>query len=307
VLRGRLVTLRPFRSEELPAFAQSRPHARRERLKQRVAHSGELVDGLLDLAIEAEGRLVGDIGARHPPESSPPGVFDVGIELFRAADRGRGLGREALGLLTGHLFDSGLAERVQGSTAVWNAPMRRVFELLGYVEEGVMRSFMPSRAGSREDYVLYGVTRAEWSARAGAAPARAAAPRIAAASPVLAVRDLERSASWFVRVLGCERSDPDPGNWAFCRAGEVTFMLGRCPDAPPASEIGDHSYVAYVLVDDVDAVHARALAEGAEVLKPPTDEPWGCRELALRTPDGHRLTLAQPSGARRSGRSALGG
>jgi hypothetical protein len=25
------------------------------------------------------------------------------------------------------------------------------------------------------------------------------------------------------------------------------FMLGRCPDVPPASELGDHSYVAYLL------------------------------------------------------------
>jgi hypothetical protein len=30
-------------------------------------------------------------------------------------------------------------------------------------------------------------------------------------------------------ALGCELDDPDPGNWRFCRAGEVIFMLGRCP------------------------------------------------------------------------------
>jgi uncharacterized glyoxalase superfamily protein PhnB len=60
----------------------------------------------------------------------------------------------------------------------------------------------------------------------------------------------------------------------------------------PASEIGDHSYVAYLDVDDVDAVHRRALDGGPEVLKPPTDEPWGRRELALRSPDGHRFMVA---------------
>ena len=117
--------------------------------------------------------------------------------------------------------------------------------------------------------------------------------RLEGSDPVLAVHDLDRSATWFCRVLGCERSDPDPGNWAFCTAGAVTFMLGRCPDALPASSLGDHSYVAYLRVDDVDAFHARALAEDAEVLKPPTDEPWGQRELALRSPDGHRFMLGQ--------------
>jgi len=56
-------------------------------------------------------------------------------------------------------------------------------------------------------------------------------------------------------------------------------MLGRCPDAVPASELGDQSYVAYLRVDDVDACYERAVNAGAEILKAPTDEPWGMREL----------------------------
>jgi uncharacterized glyoxalase superfamily protein PhnB len=117
--------------------------------------------------------------------------------------------------------------------------------------------------------------------------------RLTGSNPVLAVHDLDLSASWFSRVLGCERSDPDPGNWAFCTAGAVTFMLGRCPDVVPASSLGDHSYVAYLTVDSVDAFYDRAVSERAEVLKAPTDEPWGRREMALRSPDGHRFMLGQ--------------
>ena len=116
---------------------------------------------------------------------------------------------------------------------------------------------------------------------------------ILGSNPVLAVHDLDHSADWFTRVLGCERTDPDPGNWVFCRAGAVTFMLGRCQDAVPARELGDHSYVAYLDVEAVDDFYQRALAEGAEILKPPTDEPWGRREMALRTRDGHRFMLGQ--------------
>jgi len=115
------------------------------------------------------------------------------------------------------------------------------------------------------------------------------------ADPVLAVHDLEASARWYLEVLGCSRLDPDPGNWVFCRSGAVTFHLGRCPDAARALDIGDHSYLAYLAVDDVDAFHRRASAAGAEVLKAPRDEPWGRREMALRSPDGHRFMLAQPS------------
>jgi uncharacterized glyoxalase superfamily protein PhnB len=117
--------------------------------------------------------------------------------------------------------------------------------------------------------------------------------QILGSDPVLAVHDLDASAEWFERVLGAQRHDPVPG-WAFCRAGSVTFMLGCCPDEPPASAIGDHNYVAYLTVDGVDAFYERAVLAGAEVLKAPTDEPWGRREMALRSPDGHRLVLAEP-------------
>jgi hypothetical protein len=67
--------------------------------------------------------------------------------------------------------------------------------------------------------------------------------QISGSDPVLAVHDLEASADWFCSVFGYERTDPDPGNWVFCRAGAVTFMLGRCPDALPAADLGDHNYV----------------------------------------------------------------
>jgi RimJ/RimL family protein N-acetyltransferase len=42
--------------------------------------------------------------------------------------------------------------------------MRRVLEKLGFTFEGVMRGFMPVGAG-REDFALYGVTKAEWADR----------------------------------------------------------------------------------------------------------------------------------------------
>jgi predicted enzyme related to lactoylglutathione lyase len=103
-------------------------------------------------------------------------------------------------------------------------------------------------------------------------------------NPVLAVHDLERSAAWYRDVLGCETRDPDPGNWTFCRSGGIDFMLGRCPDVVAASEIGDHSYVAYLRVDDVKAFHDRAVKAGAEILKPPRTSRGGCASLACDLP-----------------------
>lgn len=113
---------------------------------------------------------------------------------------------------------------------------------------------------------------------------------------VLAVRDLDISRKWYKHVLDCEADEVDPGNWVFMRRDHVSFMLGRCPDAIPVPDLGDHQYIAYLVVDDVDAFHERAVKgveqAGGEILKAPRDEPWGMREMALRTVDGHRMMIA---------------
>ena len=183
------VTLRPFRPEEVELVWEARkrrasptspvtPGARRA-IQRQIERSGRLSDGFLKLAIDVDGRLVGEIDARCPPNALPPGVFEVGIELYADEDRGRGYGTEAVRQLVDRLFAREGAERVQASTAAGNTAMRRVLEKLGFVYEGTLRGFMPS-GGGRDDYVLYAVTRADW---ATPTPASAASRRGAPAGP----------------------------------------------------------------------------------------------------------------------------
>jgi len=47
-------------------------------------------------------------------------------------------------------------------------------------------------------------------------------------------------------------------------------------------------------VDDVDAVHARAIAAGFSPGTTPADAPWGERYFHIRDPDGHELSFAKP-------------
>ena len=158
-LRGERVVLRTFREDELPVVTDSITE-----IRARTRRAGVFVDGFLELAIEVEGRLVGDIQARRPKRGLPAGVYELGIDLYDDADRGRGLGSEALRLLTDHLFAKQDTGRVQASTSLENHAMRRALEKLGFREEGVMRGFMANDAGGRDDYVLYGVTREDWGA-----------------------------------------------------------------------------------------------------------------------------------------------
>jgi len=46
-------------------------------------------------------------------------------------------------------------------------------------------------------------------------------------------------------------------------------------------------------VDDVDAMHALALAAGFTPESPPRDAPWGERYFHLTDPDGHELSFAK--------------
>ena len=71
------------------------------------------------------------------------------------------------------------------------------------------------------------------------------------------------------------------------------IMAGQCPDALPPSQLGDHSYFAYLVVDDVDGFYTNVIAAGVEITKPVASESWRMREFVLRTIDGHRIMIGQ--------------
>jgi predicted enzyme related to lactoylglutathione lyase len=116
---------------------------------------------------------------------------------------------------------------------------------------------------------------------------------------VLAVPDLERSAAFYHDALGFEVREIGDAGWRIFERDDCRIMAGSCPDALPAAQLGDHSYFAYLVVDDADAYYLRVKAANAEVTKPITDEPWGMREFGLRTVDGHRLMIGQDTGPNR--------
>ncbi len=47
-------------------------------------------------------------------------------------------------------------------------------------------------------------------------------------------------------------------------------------------------------VDDVDEMHARAVASGLRPATSPADATWGERYFHIRDPDGHELSFARP-------------
>lgn len=117
-------------------------------------------------------------------------------------------------------------------------------------------------------------------------------PRVLATEFVLAVPSLSEARDYWCDVLGFEAVESPPG-WLFIRLDGHEVMLGECAEALKPSETGDHSYFGYYVLEDVDAYAAQITARGAIVRIPPTDQPWGMREMAVATPAGHRMMFGQ--------------
>ena len=166
------VSLRPLHEADLARLWDARTasesrlgadtsESARRKLAERVAQSGRFANGEILLGIVADGALAGEIQARQPEMGLPPGVFEIGIEIYDPAARGVGIGRRALAQLLSHLFVDEFAHRVQLTTDVDNAAMRRVAERLGFRCEGTLRGFMPTADGPR-DYLMYAMTKGDF-------------------------------------------------------------------------------------------------------------------------------------------------
>ena len=116
-------------------------------------------------------------------------------------------------------------------------------------------------------------------------------------TPILNVSDIQQSFTWFEK-LGWEKGWDwgTPPTFGAVRSGECEIFLcldgqgGRGKSALTMTfgfETADKGTWMCILVDDVDAVHQHCIEQGLEVTWPPTDMPWGLREMHVRHPDGH--------------------
>lgn len=104
------------------------------------------------LLIVVDERIIGYIaffeGFKHEEG------FEVGYDIFREEDRGRGYGTEALRLFTAYLFEAKPIARLHVKTRSDNAASRRIAEKCGFVLEGTFRRFDFDRGHLRDALVL---------------------------------------------------------------------------------------------------------------------------------------------------------
>lgn len=118
--------------------------------------------------------------------------------------------------------------------------------------------------------------------------------------PRLVCRDPVTEIEFCTAVLGAEERVRRPGAdgriaHALITIGPAMVMIdsewpGVTSRAPQPD--GSSPVVLYVYVDDVDDTVERAVAAGATVLMPPTDQFWGDRTAWIIDPSAHVWTLA---------------
>lgn len=170
MLKGKGVTLRLIREEDLPALythienienrgeffpAQLQPLAG---LRKELTEHGFWKDdfGSLVLVDNESGKIIGQMFWFKTVQYMTE--LEIGYIMYDTTSRSRGGMTEALKLLTAHLFDTKPVNRVRLCIATDNGPSRRVAEKAGYIREGTQRGAWWAH-GRHYDMELYAVTR----------------------------------------------------------------------------------------------------------------------------------------------------
>jgi len=121
--------------------------------------------------------------------------------------------------------------------------------------------------------------------------------------PALRYRNAPAAIEWLCGVLGFTRHTVYEGENGAIGHAELTLnggmiMLGSQKEdehaarfKSPAETEGVETRGVYIVVLDVEAVHARALAAGSEIIRPLQDTPYGSREFAVKDPEGHSWSI----------------
>ncbi len=179
MLVGRQISLRPVRRDEVERLHESTmdlesrgpwyplPGTPLIKFEARFAESGFWAadEGVFTI-VDQTDRLVGIVGWELLSGDLPD--VEISYRLLDRDDHGKGITTEAVGLLTGWLFDTGHMNRLRANVHVDNTASRRVVEKSGFTQEATARASWYSR-GRWHDVAVYTITRDEFEARRAAA------------------------------------------------------------------------------------------------------------------------------------------
>jgi uncharacterized glyoxalase superfamily protein PhnB len=110
--------------------------------------------------------------------------------------------------------------------------------------------------------------------------------------PVLKYNDAHAAIDFLERAFGFERGpvhEGDGGKIAHAElsSGDEVLGLSSTGVGNPVFDQGAGRTTVYVAVDEVDTLHDRAKAAGAEIVMAPEDQDYGSRDFAARDLEGN--------------------
>ena len=112
-------------------------------------------------------------------------------------------------------------------------------------------------------------------------------PTRARVTPILTVRDFAEAVEHYTKTLHFELqwNSGDPPEFGCVALDKAEIFL--CQGGQ-----GQAGTWLMIFMDNVDAYCEQIMASGAEIVQPPTDQPWGCREMLVRDPNEHVIRFA---------------
>jgi catechol 2,3-dioxygenase-like lactoylglutathione lyase family enzyme len=115
------------------------------------------------------------------------------------------------------------------------------------------------------------------------------------AIPVLHITNADASEAFYCGLLGFQRefhvpaseTIRDPCYLGISRDGAVLHLSSHAGD-------GVVGGVAYLVCDDVDALHAEFVSKNVRIHIAPVDQTWGVRELYVHDPDRNSVRFGAP-------------
>ena len=103
--------------------------------------------------------------------------------------------------------------------------------------------------------------------------------------------DFERSFRFYAESLGLHVYR----EWGSGSTRGVVFFLGGgfLELSGPSRMTASENIGLWLQVRDVNTVGREFIDAGVEVIEPPTDKPWGLREMQIRDPDGLRIVIVE--------------
>ena len=126
---------------------------------------------------------------------------------------------------------------------------------------------------------------------AGANPKERGTNRFEHVVPILNVKNVPASIAYYVDKLGFDKKWDWGSPTDFACVGRDQIEIFLCQDGQ-----GSPGTWMSIFVQDIDALYEDYKQRGAIIREPPTDYPWGVREMNVEDLDGHRLRIGGDGG-----------